>query len=134
MDEVLLALIGVLGTAITTTGTIIVAVISTKTRRDQKAIRQETEHDARENKIEILEAIDVLQKGLDNNSKVTVANARAMISQIYDDNKATKRITEKTWQNVMELHDAYKSVKINGHTPNSWCDSIVEEMHSWEKY
>lgn len=123
----------IVGTLITTAGTVMVALITTKTRRDQKNIQRETEDIAEDNKKEILEAIDELKSGLENNSRVTVANARALISQVYTANKDRKKITEKSWRNVMELHEAYKAVKIDGHTPNSWCDAIVEEMKSWDK-
>lgn len=121
------------GTLITTAGTVLVALITTKTRREQKHIQRETEDNAEDNKQEILGAIDELKTGLQNNSRVTVANARALISQVYTANKDKREITEKAWRNVLELHEAYKSVTIDGHTPNSWCDQIVEEMKTWEK-
>ena len=121
------------GTIVTTVGTVVVAWITTKTRRDQKKIQRETEDNAEDNKKEILGAIDELKTGLANNSKVTVANARALISQVYTANKEAKTISEKSWRNVCELHEAYKSVKVDGHTPNSWCDAIVDEMRTWKK-
>lgn len=125
--------ITIVGTLITTAGTVLVALITTKTRRDQKKIQRETEDCADDNKKEILEAIDQLRGGLESNSRVTVANARALISQVYTANKDKKQISEKSWRNVCELHEAYKSVQIDGHTPNSWCDQIVDEMKTWEK-
>ena len=125
--------ITIIGTLITTAGTVLVALITSKTRRDQKNIQRETEDTAEDNKKEILGAIDELQAGLDNNSRVTVANARAVIGRIYAEHKAAKRISAQTWSQIMELHDAYKGVKIDGHTPNSWCDQLVEEMKTWEK-
>lgn len=128
-----MSLFTVIGTAITTAGTIIVALITTKTRRDQKTIQRETENGTEESKQAILAALKRVENGLANNSRVTVANARAMISQIYTEHKDDKKISEKTWQNVLELHEAYKSVKIDGHTPNSWCDAIVDEMKTWDK-
>jgi hypothetical protein len=125
--------ITIIGTLITTAGTVLVALITTKTRRDQKTIQREAEDAAEDNKKEILGAIDELQSGLENNSRVTVANARAVIGRIYAEHKDAKRISAQTWSQIMELHDAYKSVKIDGHTPNSWCDQLVEEMKTWEK-
>lgn len=125
--------ITIIGTLITTAGTVLVALITSKTRRDQKNIQREAEDNAEDNKKEILGAIDELQAGLDNNSRVTVANARAVIGRIYADHKDQKRISAQTWSQIMELHDAYKGVKIDGHTPNSWCDQLVEEMKTWEK-
>lgn len=125
--------ITIIGTLITTAGTVLVALITSKTRRDQKNIQREAEDNAEDNKKEILGAIDELQAGLDNNSRVTVANARAVIGRIYAEHKDQKRISAQTWSNIMELHDAYKGVKIDGHTPNSWCDQLVEEMKTWEK-
>lgn len=125
--------ITIVGTLITTAGTVLVALITTKTRRDQKSIQRQTEDAAEDNKKEILGAIDELQAGLDNNSRVTVANARAVIGRIYAEHKDAKKISAQTWSQIMELHDAYKSVKIDGHTPNSWCDQLVEEMKTWEK-
>lgn len=125
--------ITIIGTLITTAGTVLVALITSKTRRDQKNIQREAEDNAEDNKKEILGAIDELQSGLNNNSRVTVANARAVIGRIYADHKDQKRISAQTWSQIMELHDAYKGVKIDGHTPNSWCDQLVEEMKTWEK-
>lgn len=125
--------ITIIGTLITTAGTVLVALITSKTRRDQKNIQREAEDNAEDNKKEILGAIDELQAGLDNNSRVTVANARAVIGRIYAEHKDQKRISAQTWSLIMELHDAYKGVKIDGHTPNSWCDQLVEEMKTWEK-
>ena len=125
--------ITIIGTLITTAGTVLVALITTKTRRDQKTIQREAEDAAEDNKKEILGAIDELQSGLENNSRVTVANTRAVIGRIYAEHKDAKRISAQTWSQIMELHDAYKSVKIDGHTPNSWCDQLVEEMKTWEK-
>lgn len=125
--------ITIIGTLITTAGTVLVALISTKTRRDQKNIQRETEDSAEGNKKEILGAIKRLETGLENNSRATIANTRSLISQIYSENKDEKKFSEKTWRNVLELHEAYKRVQIDGHTPNSWCDSIVEEMRTWEK-
>lgn len=126
-------LFSVIGISITTLGTVLVAFITSKSRKEQKNIQRETESGAVKSEQKILAAIDELKKGLENNSRVTVASARAMISQIYTDHKENKKISEKTWQNVIELHDAYKSVKIDGHTPNSWCDAIVDEMRTWDK-
>lgn len=125
--------ITIIGTLITTAGTVLVALITSKTRRDQKNIQREAEDNAEDNKKEILGAIDELQAGLNNNSRVTVANARAVIGRIYADHKDQKRISAQTWSQIMELHDAYKGVKIDGHTPNSWCDQLVAEMKTWEK-
>ena len=135
MDEAAQATswITIIGTLITTAGTVAVAFITSRTHRAQKNIQREAEYNAEDNKREILGAIDEIKAGLENNSRVTVANARAMISQVYTANKERKAISEKTWRNVLELHDAYKAVKIDGHAPNSWCDQIVDEMRSWEK-
>ena len=126
-------LFSVIGISITTLGTVLVAFITSKSRKEQKNIQRETESGAVKSEQKILAAIDELKQGLENNSRVTVASARAMISQIYTDHKEDKKISEKTWQNVIELHEAYKSVKIDGHTPNSWCDAIVDEMRTWDK-
>ena len=46
--------ITIVGTLITTAGTVLVALITTKTRRDQKKIQRETEDCADDNKKEIL--------------------------------------------------------------------------------
>lgn len=125
--------ITIIGTLITTAGTVLVALITSKTRRDQKNIQREVEGNAECNKKEILGAIDELRSGLESNSRVTVANARAIVGRIYADYKDKKQISTQTWSQVMELHDAYKSIKLDGHTPNSWCDQLTEEMKTWEK-
>lgn len=125
--------ITIVGTLITTAGTVLVALITTKTRRDQKSIQRQTEDAAEDNKKEILGAIDELKEGLEGNSRVTVAATRAIIGRIYSERKNTKEIDERTLAQVMELHDAYKKVRIDGHTPNSWCDQLVEEMKTWKK-
>lgn len=123
----------IIGTLITTAGTVLVALITSKTRRDQKNIQRKVEDNAEDNKKEILGAISELRSGLESNSRVTVANARAIVGRIYADYKDKKQISTQTWSQVMELHDAYKGVKIDGHTPNSWCDQLTEEMKTWEK-
>ena len=125
--------ITIIGTLITTAGTVLVALITSKTRRDQKSIQRQTEDAAEDNKKEILGAIDELKEGLEGNSRVTVAATRALIGRIYSDRKNAKEIDERTLVQVMELHDAYKKVVIDGHTPNSWCDQLVEEMKTWKK-
>lgn len=125
--------VGIVGTAITTVGTVAVAFITARGRSAQKKIQKQNKETADKNADAILAAISALRAEVGNNSRVTVANARAIISQIYTENKDHKAISEKTWRNVMELHEAYKSVKVDGHTPNSWCDQIVEEMTHWEK-
>lgn len=125
--------ITIIGTLITTAGTVLVALITSKTRRDQKNIQRKAEDNAEDNKKEILGAIDELRSGLESNSRVTVANARAIVGRIYAENKNKKQISTQTWSQIMELHDAYKGVKIDGHTPNSWCDQLTEEMKTWEK-
>ena len=125
--------ITIIGTLITTAGTVLVALITSKTRRDQKNIQREAEDNAEDNKKEILGAIDELRSGLESNSRVTVANARAVVGRIYAEYKDKKEISAQTWSQVMELHDAYKGVKIDGHTPNSWCDQLTEEMKTWKK-
>lgn len=125
--------VGLIGTIITTTGTVAVAFITSKTRQSQKKIQQQSETTAEDNKQEIMGAIEEIKAGLATNSKVTVATARSMISQVYTAHKEDKTISEKTWRNVCELHEAYKSVRIDGHTPNSWCDQIVDEMKNWDK-
>ena len=56
--------ITIIGTLITTAGTVLVALITSKTRRDQKNIQREAEDNAEDNKKEILGAIDELQAGL----------------------------------------------------------------------
>ena len=123
----------IIGTLITTAGTVLVALITTKTRHDQKKIQRKAEDNAECNKKEILGAISELRSGLESNSRVTVANARAIVGRIYTDYKDKKQISTQTWSQIMELHDAYKGVKIDGHTPNSWCDQLTEEMKTWEK-
>lgn len=125
--------ITIVGTLISTAGTVLVALITTKTRRDQKSIQRQTEDAAEDNKKEILGAISELRSGLESNSRVTVANARAVVGRIYAEYKDKKQISAQTWSQVMELHDAYKGVKIDGHTPNSWCDQLTEEMKTWKK-
>lgn len=133
METNALGWFGIIGTAITTTGTVLVAIISAKNSQRTKTIQKETTETADDNKKEILGAIEDLKDEIASNSRVTVATARSQISQVYTENKDKRQISEKTWRNVCELHEAYKSVKIDGHTPNSWCDQIVEEMSHWEK-
>lgn len=133
METNALGWFGIIGTAITTTGTVLVAIISAKNSQRTKTIQRETTETADDNKKEILGAIEDLKGEIASNSRVTVATARSQISQVYTENKDKKQISEKSWRNVCELHEAYKSVKIDGHTPNSWCDQIVEEMSHWEK-
>jgi len=131
------------GEAILVVGVISLVWLNGSTHRGQRKAHKESERsmgdlDKKMNSVlkELNRAnsnVDELRQGLHSNSKVTVATARSMINQIYTEHKDAKEIDEKTWRNVMELHDAYKSVSIDGHTPNSWCDAMVDEMRKWAK-
>lgn len=129
-------LVTLAGTAITTVGTIVVAVITTRNRQETKTAqdnadqaRAELDHKMDHIKLGLQE----IQTELKSNTACSVATARGLISQVYTANKDRQEITEKTWRNVCDLYQAYKSVKLDGHTPNSWCDAIVEEMKTWKK-
>lgn len=82
---------------------------------------------------QILDAISGVSKDVANNSRLTVATARANLESIYHRYKTKKAMPEKTWLLVCELHQAYKAVQIDGHVPNSWADSLYKEMETWKK-
>ena len=114
MDPNVLTLAGV---CITATSGVIIAIVQTTSNNQKK----------------VLAAIDGVKQDLTANSRATVATTRSQISNIHEKYKKTKQIPEKTWKNVLDLYEAYKGITIDGHTPNSWCDEIVEEMRKWEK-
>lgn len=122
--EILIALISLAGVGITASAGVIVAIINTR-KAGMEAANQ--------NREEILAAIADVRKDLSANSRATVATTRSLISGIYEGYKDAKKLPEKTWRNILDLYEAYKGITIDGHTPNSWCDEIVEEMRTWEK-
>lgn len=122
--EIFIAILTLAGVIVTTTGSIIVALIGNRKRAKE---------DAERNRTEILEAIGGLKSDIAANSRATVATTRGLISQVYTENKNDKKLPEKTWRNVMDLYEAYKGITIDGHTPNSWCDELVNEMKTWKK-
>jgi len=122
--EIFIAILTLAGVIVTTTGSIIVALIGNRKRAKEETERSRTE---------ILEAIGGLKSDIAANSRATVATTRGLISQVYTENKDDKKLPEKTWRNVMDLYEAYKGITIDGHTPNSWCDELVNEMKTWKK-
>jgi len=114
MDPNVLTLAGV---CVTAASGVIVAIVQTTASSQKK----------------VLGAIGDVKKDLSANSRATVATTRSLISGIHEKYKNTKKLPEKTWRNVLDLYEAYKGITIDGHTPNSWCDEIVEEMRKWEK-
>lgn len=122
----------IVGVVITTVGSIIVALITVglplmvKVKHEVRAANNESRDD-------ILKAVAGVKADVAGNSRLTVATARAKLEDIYQRYKDKKVLPQKTWLLVCELHEAYKSVTIDGHTPNSWADSLYEEMEKWEK-
>lgn len=122
MNESSVAVIATLiGTTISTVGTVIIAIIN----RDRK---KQNERAEKTNEL-LSKAIKEINAG----NKVSVATARSVIAQIYNQQKNTQCIEQGVWESVSDLYDAYKGITINGHTPNSWCDSMVDEMRCWRK-
>ena len=122
MNESSVAVIATLiGTTISTVGTVIIAIIN----RDRK---KQNERAEKTNEL-LSKAIKEINAG----NKVSVATARSVIAQIYNQQKNTQCIEQGVWESVSDLYDAYKGITINGHTPNSWCDSMVDEMRYWRK-
>lgn len=119
----------ILCTIITVSGTVAVAYITYGNRRKQSVDQEELVARLRELTTSMQQTRDEVKVI----TKVVVANSRGLIAQIYEDNKVKKSIDGEVWQNVSDLYDAYKSTKIDGHTPNSWCDALVEEMKHWKK-
>jgi len=122
----------IVGVVITTVGSIIVALITVglplvvKVKNEVRAANNESRDD-------ILKAVAGVKADVAGNNRLTVATARAKLEDIYQRYKDKKALPQKTWLLVCELHEAYKSVTIDGHTPNSWADSLYEEMEKWEK-
>ena len=122
MNESSVAVIATLiGTTISTVGTVIIEIIN----RDRK---KQNERAEKTNEL-LSKAIKEINAG----NKVSVATARSVIAQIYNQQKNTQCIEQGVWESVSDLYDAYKGITINGHTPNSWCDSMVDEMRCWRK-
>lgn len=117
----LVAIASMAGAVVSAISAIIVAKINHDNARS-KAEAEKTQ-----------ETLQRLTREVQSGNKVTVASARSLISQIYDQNKAKHTIEQAVWESVSDLYDAYKGVKVDGHVPNSWCDSLVNEMKSWKK-
>lgn len=98
----------IISTAITATATVIVAYLTHSNKKTQAEAN-------------------------DTANRLSVSQARATIAHIYDDHKQTREIDEQVWASVEDLYTAYKSTTVDGHVPNSWCDSIVKEMRTWKK-
>lgn len=113
---------GIICAAISAVSAISVAIITRGNSRRQKA-----------NHNEITDQLDDTLREIKSSNKLAVANGRSLIAQIYEHNKASKTIETGVWESVSDLYDAYKSTKIDGHTPNSWCDEMVAEMRKWRK-
>lgn len=109
--------------AITTAGAVAVALIQN---------RRKTAEQAEANTQKILGAIADVKKELNANSRATVATTRGLISNAYWQYKPAKKIPEQVMHNIMDLYEAYKGIQVDGHTPNSWCDALVDEMKTWE--
>ena len=121
--DILIALIGLAGVTVTASGGVIVALIGNRKNAAEQASK---------NTGKILEAVAAVKSDLSANSRATVATTRGLISDTYWRYKGTKQIPEAVMRNIMDLHEAYKGIQIDGHTPNSWCDSLVDEMKTWK--
>ena len=98
----------IISTAITATATVIVAYLTHSNKKTQAEAN-------------------------DTANRLSVAQARATIAHIYEDHKENAKINSEVWASVEDLYSADKSTTIDGHVPNSWCDSIVKEMRTWKK-
>lgn len=121
--DILIALIGLAGVTVTASGGVIVAMIGNRKNAAEQASK---------NTDKILEAVAEVKSDLSANSRATVATTRGLISDTYWRYKDAKQIPEPVMRNIMDLHEAYKGIQIDGHTPNSWCDSLVDEMKTWK--
>lgn len=120
-SELLVAISSMFGASVSAVSAIIIAKIN----RDKKKEREEAE---KMNKL-----LEALTGEVKAGNKVSVATARSEIASAYDKNKQRREIEQGIWESVSDLYDAYKGIKIDGHTPNSWCDSMVNEMKDWKK-
>ena len=117
----LVAISSMFGAAVSAVSAIIVAKIN----HDRKRAQAEAE---KTNKL-----LRELTNNVKSGNRVSVATARSVIAQIYDSNKENKSIDGGIFESVLDLYDGYKSIEIDGHVPNSWCDSMVVEMRRWKK-
>lgn len=120
-DTAITAITSLISAAISAISVIIVAKIN----RDNAKAREEKEKTDK--------LLKEIRDGQNSGNRVSVASARALIAQIYDQNKSKRIIDQGLWESVSDLYDAYKATTINGHVPNSWCDSLVNEMKKWKK-
>lgn len=121
--EILIAIISLAGVFVTASAGVVVAIINTR----RKALDA-----ADANRDQILGAIKDLKEDLNANSRATVATTRGLISNAYWQYKPEKEIPEQVMRNIMDLYEAYKGISVDGHTPNSWCDALVDEMKTWK--
>lgn len=107
-----------------------------QTEEITKEIRQSREEAAaaRAEAAQTREEVKAVREQLSTNDVVTVSVARQEIRHMYYQLLPHKMISIVDARALNEMYEAYKAVTLpNGHHPNSWCDSLYNEMQSWEK-
>lgn len=121
--------------------TIIVAVIGLLGIIAQRYYAGKSEKDKKDQTEEIKEAIEgntseirSIKERLAANDMATVTSVRQQIRKLYYSRLPYKTISTIDFRALEEMYSAYKAVTLpDGHHPNSWCDSLYNEMSSWER-
>lgn len=127
---------GIITTIIATVGSVVVAALPLLQKaKKERELETAKILEARQKETDIiLASVNALRKDLSHNNQLTVSAARSQLESIYRKYEKAKRIPKSSWKAVCELHEAYKLIILpNGHKPNSWADSLYQEMEGWEK-
>lgn len=107
-----------------------------QTEEIKKAIARNTEvaEEAKAEATRTRDEVKAVREQLSTNDVVTVSVVRQEIRQLYYQLLPHKMISVVDFRALNEMYEAYKAVTLpDGHHPNSWCDSLYNEMQTWEK-
>lgn len=121
--------------------TIIVAVIGLLGIIAQRYYAGKSKQDKEDQTSEIKQAIEgntaeirSIKERLAANDMATVTSVRQQIRKLYYSRLPYKTISTIDFRALEEMYSAYKAVTLpDGHHPNSWCDSLYNEMSNWER-
>lgn len=121
--------------------TIIVAVIGLLGIIAQRYYAGKSKQDKNDQTKEITKAINgntqeirEIKERLAANDMATVSAVRQQIRKLYYARLPYKTISTVDFRALDEMYAAYKAVTLpDGHHPNSWADSLYNEMCTWEK-
>lgn len=111
-------------------GIVAQAYFANRTKKDKNDQTKEIKDAIEGNTQEIRE----IKERLAVNDMATVSSVRQQIRKLYYARLPYKTISTVDFRALDEMYTAYKAVTLpDGHHPNSWCDSLYNEMCTWEK-